>query len=104
MFANCGVEIFQLGECIFVLALFSYLIVPAACGTYLANSRPARLVVGWCVATLACVGGLYASFKLDVPTGAAIVCALGVSLLIAGAAARLRRAEKFPGPPERNRL
>ena len=66
-----------------VLMVFSYLIVPAACGTYLANSLLARLVIGWLVATLASVGGLYASFRFDLPTGAAIVCALGVALLLA---------------------
>lgn len=75
-----------------VLMVFSYLIVPAACGTYLVKSLPARLVVGWAVATLASMGGLYASFKLDVPTGAAIVCVLGVLLLVAGVGAKLRRA------------
>ncbi len=74
-----------------VLMVFSYLIVPAACGTYLVNSLPGRMAVGWGVATLASVGGLYASFKLDVPTGAAIVCVLGVALLIAGTASKLRR-------------
>ena len=57
-----------------VLMVFSYLIVPAACGVYLVNSLAARLAVGWCVATLASVGGLYASYQMDVPTGAAIVC------------------------------
>jgi len=66
-----------------VLMVFSYLIVPAACGTYLAGSLGARLVIGWCVATLASGSGLYASYQLDVPTGAAIVCALGVALLAA---------------------
>jgi len=66
-----------------VLMVFSYLIVPAACGTYLANSLAARLAIGWGVATLASMGGLYASFKLDVPTGAAIVCSLGVALMLA---------------------
>ena len=76
-----------------VLMVFSYLIVPAACGTYLANSLPARLAVGWVVATLASMGGLYASFKLDVPTGAAVVCTLGVALLVAGAGAKLRQVE-----------
>ena len=74
-----------------VLMVFSYLIVPAACGTYLAVSLPARLAIGWCVATLASVGGLYASFKLDVPTGAAIVCVLGVTLLLVVIAQKLRR-------------
>lgn len=74
-----------------VLMVFSYLIVPAACGTYLVNSLPARLAIGWGVATVASGGGLYASFKLDVPTGAAIVCALGLALLVAAVAARLVR-------------
>ncbi|MSU34472.1 MAG: metal ABC transporter permease, partial [Pedosphaera sp.] len=74
-----------------VLMAFSFLIVPAACGTYLAASLPARLAIGWCVATLASVGGLYASFQLDVPTGAAIVCVLGVTLLLAAIAQRCRR-------------
>lgn len=73
-----------------VLMVFSYLIVPAACGTYLVNSLPVRLAVGWAVATLASMGGLYASFELDVPTGAAIVCVLGVALVLAGAASKLR--------------
>jgi zinc/manganese transport system permease protein len=66
-----------------VLMVFSYLIVPAACATYLANSFLVRMMVGWCVATLASMGGLYLSFKMDVPTGAAIVCMLGVVLLVA---------------------
>lgn len=73
-----------------VLLVFSYLIVPAACGAYLAGSLGRRLLVGWAVATLAGVGGLYGSFQLDVPTGAAIVCVLGAFLLGAAALARLR--------------
>ena len=74
-----------------VLMVFSYLIVPAACGTYLANSLSARLVIGWLVATLASMGGLYASFKFDLPTGAAIVCVLGAALLLAVIAKCFRR-------------
>lgn len=74
-----------------VLMVFSYLIVPAACGTYLANSLPARLIVGWLVATAASFAGLYASFRMDVPTGAAVVCVLGVALLIAVIGVALRR-------------
>ena len=73
-----------------VLMVFSYLIVPAACGTYLGGSLAARLAIGWVVATLASMGGLYASFKLDVPTGAAIVCALGLALLLAVLTTKLR--------------
>ena len=74
-----------------VLMVFSYLIVPAACGTYLAKSLIARLAIGWVVATLASIGGLYASYQLDVPTGAAIVCMLGLVLLVTAVASGLRR-------------
>ncbi len=75
-----------------VLLVFSYLIVPAACGVYLAGSLARRLLVGWGIATAAGLGGLYVSFLLDVPTGAAIVCVLGVFLLMAAMLARLRQA------------
>lgn len=79
-----------------VLMVFSYLIVPAAGATYLATSLPVRLAIGWIVATLASVGGLYASFKADVPTGAAIVCALGIALLLAGLAAKVCKHNSRP--------
>ena len=65
-----------------VLLVFSYLIIPAVCANLFATSLRAQLAVGWTIATLASVGGLYASYRLDLPTGAAVVCALGVALLI----------------------
>jgi zinc/manganese transport system permease protein len=79
-----------------VLLVFSYLIVPAACGNYLAWSLPARLAIGWATATLASMGGLYASYQLDVPTGAAIVCVLGLALCVVMAVARLRQTGQSP--------
>ena len=42
-----------------VLLVFSYLIVPAVCGINLARSTRARLLLGWVVATLGGIGGLY---------------------------------------------
>ncbi len=73
-----------------VLLTFSYLIVPAVCAKYLADSLPGRLSVGWVTATLASVLGLCGSYRLDLPTGAAIVCALGVTLVLSGMIARGR--------------
>lgn len=70
-----------------VLLVFSYLIVPAVCASLLAVRLGAMLVIGWAVATLAGVGGLYAAWRLDLPTGAAIICVLGVLLLLCGALA-----------------
>ena len=64
-----------------VLLVFSYLIVPAVCATYLATSLRAMLAIGWGTATLCSVLGIGAATRLDLPIGAAIVCALGVALL-----------------------
>ena len=80
-----------------VLMVFSYLIVPAACATFLTTSLRWRLVAGWVIASIASVAGLYGSYKLDMPTGAAIVCTLGLALLITVVAAwvlRSRAAQK----------
>jgi len=73
-----------------VLLVFSYLIVPAVCASFLVDSIVARLTVGWVVATLGSLIGLYTSFTLDLPTGAAIVCALGALLLLTVVLAQYR--------------
>jgi zinc/manganese transport system permease protein len=74
-----------------VLLVFSYLIVPAVCANFLAMRLGALLAIGWTTATVASVVGLYLAYKFDFPTGAAIVCVLGVALVLAGLAARLRK-------------
>ncbi|MGC8988702.1 MAG: metal ABC transporter permease [Verrucomicrobiia bacterium] len=70
-----------------VLLTFSYLIVPAVCGNYLAAKLRPRLLIGWTVATVASIVSLAVTPVLDLPVGAAIVCALGIALvLVAGLA------------------
>ena len=49
------------------------------------------LAIGWIVATLASLVGLYSSYKFDFPTGAAIVCVLGGFLLLTIIAAKLMK-------------
>lgn len=67
-----------------VLLVFSYLIIPAVCANLLATSLRMQLVLGCGIAMLSGVGGLYGSYRLDLPTGATIVCALGLALLLVG--------------------
>jgi len=67
-----------------VLLVFSYLIIPAVCGRLFAESLQKQLLAGWLAATLAGLVGLYWSYHFDLPTGAAIVCALGAMLVFAG--------------------
>lgn len=69
-----------------VLLVFSYLIIPAVCANFFASTLRKSLAIGWGVATLAGTAGLYASYWLDLPTGAAIVCSLGLAFLLMAAA------------------
>lgn len=75
-----------------VLLTFSYLIVPAVCGTMLATEWIRRLAIGWVVATVASLVGLWASYQFDLPTGAAIVCASGLLLALVGVSTAFRQA------------
>jgi zinc/manganese transport system permease protein len=79
-----------------VLLVFSYLIVPAVCANFLANKLRWMLLIGWTVATVSSVVGLYGSYKMDLPTGAAIVCVLGAALLLIGIFAAIRKKRCGP--------
>lgn len=74
-----------------VLLTFAYLIVPAVCGTMLADRWGRRLTIGCGVAVASSLLGLWASYQMDLPTGAAIVCASGVILALVSIVASFRR-------------
>src|SRR4029077_15829875 len=65
-----------------VLLVFSYLIVPAVCGINLAGKLSSRLLVGWVIALIGGIAGLFLSFWWDLPSGAAIVCTFGALLIL----------------------
>ena len=65
-----------------VLLVFAYLIVPALAGTTLGFSVGSRLLIGWGFGTLVSVVGMAASATFDLPTGATVVCAFGLTLLV----------------------
>ena len=73
-----------------VLLTFAYLIVPAVCGVTIAKTWTKRLIAGWIVAVTASLIGLTASYMLDLPTGAAIVCACGLLLALVSVVAAVR--------------
>jgi zinc/manganese transport system permease protein len=74
-----------------VLLVFSYLIVPAVCGINLASTLAKRLLVGWIIALIGGVAGLFFSFYWDLPSGAAIVCTFGALLILVSFLGLLRR-------------
>ena len=77
-----------------VLLVFSYLIVPALAGILLGGGIASRLFIGWAFGTVVSVIAMIASATLDLPTGATVVCAFGLTLLVLGGVVRLggRRA------------
>lgn len=74
-----------------VLLVFSYLIVPAVCGINLAGTLGKRLLIGWIIALIGGIGGLFLSFWWDLPSGAAIVCSFGALLVVISLFSLLRR-------------
>jgi zinc/manganese transport system permease protein len=73
-----------------ILLVFSYLIIPAVCANFLARKLVPLLAIGCLVATIGSIAGLLASYQLNWPTGAAVVCVLGAELLICAAFVTLR--------------
>src|SRR3954454_19299819 len=65
-----------------VLLVFSYLIVPSVAAMLFSQSIGKRLAIGWTMGALVSAIGILLSFKLDLPTGATIVCAFCLALAL----------------------
>src|SRR5206468_8244420 len=63
-----------------VLLVFSYLIVPSVAAMLFARSIGKRLAIGWTMGSVVTALGILLSFKIDLPTGATIVCTFGIAL------------------------
>ncbi len=72
-----------------VLLIFSFLIVPAVCGLMLAKTFRMSLFVGWGIGIGVSIAGSALSYQWDLPTGAAIICTFGITLLLLAALKRL---------------
>src|SRR5437667_411288 len=68
-----------------VLLVFCYLIVPSVAAMLYADTIGRRLAIGWSMGTVVSALGIYLSLKLDLPTGATIVCTFGVVLILMAA-------------------
>ena len=85
-YASFGVVVTSSVAIAGVLLVFSFLIMPAAIGVLYATTFSRQLSVGWITGTVASAAGLVASYFFDLPTGAAMVCAFGFALALAGIA------------------
>jgi zinc/manganese transport system permease protein len=94
-YASFGVVVASSVRIAGVLLVFSYLIVPALAAVMLGGPIATRLIVGWAFGTGVSVIGMTASAALDLPTGATVVCAFGLTLVAFGLVSRGRRVLGF---------
>jgi zinc/manganese transport system permease protein len=74
-----------------VLLVFCYLIVPSVAAMLYSDRIGRRLAIGWTMGTVVSALGIYLSVKLDLPTGATMVCTFGLVLVLMAAARPLLR-------------
>ena len=65
-----------------VLLVFCYLIVPSVGAMLFSEKVGRRLAIGWTMGTLVSALGVYLSLKIDLPTGATIVCTFALVLIM----------------------
>jgi zinc/manganese transport system permease protein len=88
-YASFGVVVTSSVRIAGVLLVFSYLIVPALAGILWGGGIGARLLIGWAFGTAVSVIAMVGSAVLDLPTGATVVCAFGVTLAALGVFVKL---------------
>jgi zinc/manganese transport system permease protein len=65
-----------------VLLVFCYLIVPSVAAMLYSERVGVRLAIGWSMGTIVSALGIFLSVKLDLPTGATMVCTFGLVLIL----------------------
>jgi zinc/manganese transport system permease protein len=65
-----------------VLLVFCYLIVPSVAAMLYARRIGRRLAIGWTMGTVVSALGIFLSVRLDLPTGATMVCTFGLVLIL----------------------
>ena len=91
-YASFGVVVTSSVQLSGVLVVFGLLIVPASCAAIFFAGISSRLLAGWIIGTISCSAGIAASAIWDLPTGAAVVAALGVAFTLAVIGSIFRRA------------
>jgi zinc/manganese transport system permease protein len=79
-----------------VLLVFCYLIVPSVAAMLYADRIGPRLAIGWSMGTIVSALGIYLSVKLDLPTGATMVCTFGLVLILMAIVRPLLRRDSVP--------
>jgi zinc/manganese transport system permease protein len=91
-YATFGVVVTSAVRIAGVFLVFSLLVIPPVIALLISKRSSHRLTLGWIVAFIASVGGIFASVGLDLPTGPSIIAVLVLILLVVAMANQLRKA------------
>ena len=91
-YVSFGVVITLSVEIAGVLMVFAYLVAPAIIALGTSERWGSRIAIAWAAGFLASVLGLTGSYWWDLPSGPAIVCSLGLFLVLFAGWRRLRPA------------
>ena len=81
-YASFGVMVTRSVSIAGVLLVFCYLIVPSVAAMLYSERIGRRLAIGWTMGTVVSALGIFLSVKLDLPTGATMVCTFGLVLIL----------------------
>jgi ABC-type Mn2+/Zn2+ transport system permease subunit len=80
-----------------VYVVFSYLIIPTACGKLFGDRFGSQLVIAWGVAVLTTIIGLFVSAVWDMPTGSSLVSCFGGMLVVCIVLRWIQKRKATPG-------
>jgi len=87
-----------------VLLVFCYLIVPSVAAMLFADRIGPRLAIGWTMGTVVSALGIFLSVRLDLPTGATMVCTFGIVLILMAVARLLFLRNRVAAVVEEERV
>ena len=77
-----------------VLLVFVFLVAPAILAFILTNRLLYQLLIGWAAGTVVTTVGLFLSWKIDLPSGPAVISFYAVVLVLSGVAVYIIRAKQ----------
>lgn len=77
-FASFAIVLIKSVKIAGILQVFSFLVIPALIGRLFFRQQSRILITGWLVGVMVSMGGIYLSFRLDLPTAPLIVAGLAI--------------------------
>ncbi len=81
-FASFAVVLVKSVQMAGILQVFSFLVIPALIGRLFSREPFKVLMIGWSLGVLVSIGGIFLSYKFDIPTAPVIVVSLSIIFFV----------------------